>query len=212
MPNDNCDKYNDFMECLLKRMARFETDCALSQRLVNGRILTGPVTYFGCLDFLTISAFPNCESTLFTNASGTPLPQINPGDMFYVSVPDTNDTYKVDLAVYLDLCPREGTANSANAALVGNDILLRALAGLAAPRANLSLPECYLVFDSLSFYINLRPAPCGCGCGCGCCGCGNNNFREINGIRFGCGCIQPRGKVQPDTNAAFRAPCCNSRF
>ncbi len=213
MSYHKCDKFDDLLECLFHRLAHFETDCALLQRSVNGRIITGPITYHAYLDFLTIKAFPKREDILFTNASGTPLSSVNPGDTFYISVPETDETYIVDLVVYLDIC-RYGDS------LASNSDLMSILYGFSCPKPRPELPDCYFVFDSLRFYIN--PAPCGCGCGCddrrGCrCGCGRGcgcgrlggDYVIINGIKFGRDCIRPRGVVAPETDdGSFEVPCC----
>jgi len=181
------------LETTQEEAARFETGCALLQTRQNGRIITGPIVLYGVDDGQTLFTFPENVDITLLDSAGNEIDAPTSGQPFFVSVPDTENSYKVTLAV---------------ATQTGGNALAAALSSLfaaARPRSadpmlppGVALPDGYTLQAAITFRINPRS---GCGCDCGChkhCGCG--------GWQGGVGSAP--AMPQPERNEFTGIGCC----
>ncbi len=184
---------------------RFITGCALTQTREDGQILTGPIVFRGDMEALTLLTFPENVTVTLYNSAGEEIEVPIEGEPFFVAVPDTEESYKVTLVVGIQ-GETDGDGNGDD-----NGSLFRAVSGmLAASQAraeapvlppNVTLPEGFVVYAALTFYVNPRGSNCCCNCGCG-----NNNRCGCDGWHGGVGSAP--APVLPEQNEFSNIRCC----
>ena len=156
---------------------RLSTSCALFQVRYEDYILTGPIVLRGEAANLEVIAYPTSVNVEFLNASGQVIAQPVEGEPFFVRVPATSSTYMVSLYAIVDQCTGNagGTYTGATAPYspyaqpsyltaqeaIGSILYYAGSLPQPTPVETMyPLPDCYVLYAQLNFYINPKPVKC----------------------------------------------------